>query len=77
MARLERFRIDGNALIGIQVALDGAIDLTDGVVSDNPIGANVQVAGFDLERLRDRVEYRDNGINLETAELAIPVPTGP
>lgn len=77
MARLERFRVRGNALIGVQVAFDGQLTLFDGEVSDNPIGANVQVPDYDLGRLNDRVLYRDNGINLDSTDLRIPDPTVP
>jgi len=52
----------------------GTLDLQDGVVSDNPIGANVQTEDFDIGRLQDRVAYRDNDRNLDAAALPVPEP---
>ena len=74
---LERFSVVDAALVGVQVAHDGEIDLLDGEVARCPIGANVQVDGYDLERLRNGVRYRDNGVNLDTAEIVIPDPGAP
>lgn len=76
-ASLERFRITQNAFIGVQIALDGELSLSDGEVAGNPIGANLQVPGYDIGRLSDRVLYRDNGTNLDAADLYIPNPTTP
>lgn len=70
--RLERFRVERAALAGVQVALGGSIDLVDGVIEGNPVGANVQIEGYDLARLTDRVFYRDNGVNLDAATLSLP-----
>jgi len=67
-----RFFVQQSAVCGIQVATDGAMDLHVGTVSHNPIGANVQVAGFDLARLSDRVAYSDNGTNLDSVGLPVP-----
>jgi hypothetical protein len=78
--RVERFRISDNALAGVQLArgvLDedapaGSMDLAAGVVSGNPVGANVQHAGYDLDRLTRDVVYADNLRNLDSAELVVP-----
>jgi hypothetical protein len=67
-----RFASNGNALCGVQVAADGAVDLYDGVVSGNLVGANVQSEDFDLSRLQRGVVYRDNGRNLDAAALPLP-----
>jgi len=48
------------------------MDLHDGVVSYNRIGANVQTGGFDIERLMDRVIYIDNDRNLDMSDLPVP-----
>lgn len=74
---LERFRVRRGALVGVQVAFDGSLSLVDGEIADNPVGANVQVPGYDLGRLMERVLYRDNGVNLESSELPIPDPVVP
>jgi len=68
------FRVSESALCGVQVASDGAIDLHGGEVSHNPIGANVQSAGFDVERLQDGVLFLDNEVDLDTAVLPVPEP---
>ena len=67
-----RFRVDGSPLCGIQLARDGQIDLSQGEVTNNAIGACVQNEGYDLDRLTDRVDYLDNGRNLESTDLPIP-----
>ncbi len=71
-ASITRFRIRDNALLGLQIASDGQLDLDDGEVRGHPIGANVQVPGYDLNRLTSRVQYRDNDTNLDTATLPVP-----
>jgi hypothetical protein len=69
------FRISNGALAGAQIALDGELDLSAGVVSDNPVGINIQVPDYDLNRLTDEVRFIDNGINLDSRELPLPPPT--
>lgn len=66
------FRIADNALCGVQLALGGEIDLSDGEVSGSPIGANIQTPDFDLGRLQSGVAFRDNDTNLDSS--AVPVP---
>lgn len=73
---LSRFVISGGALVGAQLATGGAVFLRDGVVRDNPVGVNVQVDGYDLTRLTERVLYVDNGVNLDSASIPIPDVTG-
>ena len=74
-AGLTRFRIERAALAGVQLSRDGSMDLSDGEISDNPVGVNLQVPGYDVGRLRDRVYYRDNGVNVDSSELPVPEPT--
>ena len=57
---------------GAQLAEDGVMDLSDGVISGHPIGVNVQVDGFDLDRLQTRVDYEDNVTNLDSTALPVP-----
>jgi len=71
---VRRFRIRDSSLAGAQVALDGGLDLHEGTVAGNPIGANVQVEGYDLARLSDDVEFVDNGVNLDALDLPVPDP---
>ena len=49
-----------------------AMDLHDGRVAENAIGANIQAMGFDSARLRDRVSYEANERNLVSEYLASP-----
>lgn len=67
-----RFRISDNALCGAQLTATGTIDLHEGEVSRNPIGANVQSDTFDVSRLEDHVLYLDNGRSLDSTELPVP-----
>jgi hypothetical protein len=41
------------------------------------IGACVQVDGYDLTRLSDEVEFRDNESNLDTTSLPVITPVNP
>jgi nitrous oxidase accessory protein NosD len=68
------FRIADNDFCGVQLAGEGVVDLHDGVVSGNLVGANVQTAGFDLTRLQDGVVFRDNVRDLDAEALPLPSP---
>lgn len=57
--------------------MGGTIDLHEGVVADNPIGINIQTEGFDLGRIRDRVTWGPNHVNLATTRLPVPEATPP
>lgn len=72
---LQRFRISHNALCGLQIADGALVTLAEGEISDNPIGANVQDEGYDLDLLSNDVRYVDNDVNMNDAPL--PVPTLP
>jgi len=78
-----RFLLTGNALAGVQIArggdesggmhpLYGTIDLHDGEISHQPVGANIQDSEFDVERLMDGVTYIGNDINLDMSVLPVP-----
>jgi len=84
---VERFQVTGSARCGVVLAhggyvdsseglilceAGGVVDLRDGEISNNAIGVNIQVEGFDVSRLTDGVVYRDNGIDLDTSELPVP-----
>lgn len=69
---LTRFVVSRAEVCGVQVAQGGEVDLDDGEVRDNPIGANVQDVDFDLARIQDGVRYLDNGISLDTSRLPLP-----
>jgi hypothetical protein len=85
-----RFLVTGSALCGVQLVLGGAVDedgdvvpyddggtmdLHEGEISGNAVcGINVQTEDFDVNRLIDRVVFRDNGVNLDMSD-DIYVPT--
>lgn len=64
--------IDGAPLCGLQVAENGALDVTSGVVSRSAIGACVQVDGYDLHRILDAVSFVDDERNLDTTSVYVP-----
>ena len=87
LVEMERFVVSKNALCGLQLAhgafindegiliiyeQGGTIDLFDGLVSQSPIGVNIQTEEFDIYRLMDKVLYIDNDINLDTRNLPVP-----
>jgi hypothetical protein len=49
-----------------------AVDAQSGSVEGSAIGACVQMDGYDLDRLTQDVEYRDNGTNLDSTMLPVP-----
>jgi hypothetical protein len=71
---VDRFAIHGSFLAGGQVATDGCLVMSHGIISDNPFGVNVQVQNFDYEKLTDDVVFRDNGMNIAARELPVPPP---
>jgi hypothetical protein len=71
---LSRFRLHSHALAGAQVAVRGEMDLRDGYVTDNPVGINVQIDGYDSSRLDRNVAFDRNGQNLDTTSLPVPPP---
>jgi hypothetical protein len=70
--RLVRFALERGAVCGVMVAGGGTVDLANGRVAGSEIGACVQVDGYDLARLMDRVVYEDNVTNLDTTTLPVP-----
>ncbi len=69
---LTAFRSYNAEFIALVLLEDGALDAHDGLVDNNPIGANVQIEGYDINRLRDDVIYVDNGMNLYLDEAPVP-----
>lgn len=82
---LERFRLEGNELIGAQVArgLDeheepneavGDLELRGGVVTRSLVGVNVAAEGYDLRKVSAQVWFSENGRDIETSVLPTPPP---
>lgn len=69
--RVTGFSVAHCALAGVQVG-GGVADLAHGRVSDNPIGANVQTAGFDFARLTTDVVFERNERAFDGNLLPIP-----
>ena len=66
------FVIASSRLCGVQVAFAGLLDLVRGEVRDAPVGACVQVAGYDVSRLNQSVDWIEVGSVIEATELPIP-----
>ena len=56
------------ALVGVKRPIGCQADFNDPFT----VGVNVQVEGYDLSRVMDRVVFRGNGVNLDSAELPVP-----
>jgi hypothetical protein len=69
---MERFVIEDSALCGVRVLDDASVTLRQGLIAGNAIGANVQAPGYDRSRLANEVDYRDNAVNFDQQELALP-----
>ncbi len=72
LVEIDDFVIQRNALAGVQIADGGEVFLRNGLIADNPVGVNIQDAPPNEAALTDGVIYRDNGINLDAAELPVP-----
>jgi hypothetical protein len=68
---MRRFLVQKSEICGVQV-IDASMDLYDGEVSGNPIGANVQSEELDVDRLARNVAYFDNGIDLDASKQSSP-----
>ena len=68
---IRRFHIAGSSLCGVHFVV-GALDLSEGLIEQNPIGVCVDVPDYDLGRLSNGVRLRDNGTPLESRELPVP-----
>jgi len=66
------FVVEDAATCGVQIAAQGQLDLTSGVIRGNAIGACVQVEEYDLGRLQSNVVYSDNDTSLDFTELPVP-----
>ena len=64
-------RVYDAPLCGVQIAFDGALDLSGGEITGATVGACVQVEGYDVRRLTNGVAY-DNATNIESTAHAIP-----
>ena len=71
------FQIQRASFCGAQIAGDSSLDLSNGEVVGNVIGACVQSDGYDLDRLTDGVLYLDNEVNLDSTSLPVPAPVLP
>jgi hypothetical protein len=79
-----RFVVEDGVLCGVQLAygalpetgrestVGGTADLHEGEVRGHPIGVNVQSSEQAVDRLQDRVAYRDNERNLDVTALPVP-----
>jgi hypothetical protein len=68
---LTGFTCNDAEMVGLQLIRDGTMDASIGDVMGNVIGANIQTAGFDLDRIMDRVRW-DNLVNLDGSALEVP-----
>jgi len=73
---IEDFLVMRNHLCGLQIGEEGDLLMRRGLVSDSPIGANIQQEDFPLTQIQDRVRYLRNAVNLDTSMLVVPAPIG-
>jgi hypothetical protein len=72
--RATGFELSGAPLCGVYLADGSSVDLIDGEIAGNDIGACVRVSDYDVARLTQRVRYRDNRVNVETVDFSVPEP---
>ncbi len=69
---LDQFSIGDIALCGVTVGAGGAIDLSNGVIAETPVGACVQEPGYDTERLHHDVRFVNVDIPLQATSYSLP-----
>jgi hypothetical protein len=74
VVRASGFEVTSAGDCGIQLSGNANLDLDDGVIASNAIGACVQQDGYDLSRLSTNVRYAENGTNLDATTLPVPTP---
>ncbi|MGF1469803.1 MAG: hypothetical protein ACFCGT_27070 [Sandaracinaceae bacterium] len=72
--QVSRFELAGGAVCGVQVASDGLLRLSSGIVRDHPIAICLQDPDYPVELLRQDVHYVDNPVILDTTGFALPDP---
>jgi hypothetical protein len=72
---LSDFSLEGCPVCGVRVLTGADVDLVDGTIRGNTIGACVEVDGYDLGRLNDNVTYVENESNLNSTSLPVPATT--
>jgi hypothetical protein len=74
-AHLNGFDVARAATCGVLVDGDfTAVDLEGGSLRESAIGACIQVAGYDVARVRNGVIYTDNGLDIVETSLPVPPP---
>jgi hypothetical protein len=81
---VDQFILDASALLGVRIDATGSIifgewfgstiNLSNGIVTNNPVGANIQNPDYDMSTLQDNVLWFDNDVNLDVEILVIPEP---
>ena len=74
--RATRFDVRDVALCGVVVGGDigvpTSVDLDTGTIAGAPVGACVQVDGYDVSRLRRDVQYGDVGLPTQATRYTLP-----
>lgn len=72
-----RFHLEGAEICGLWLDQGAGLDLRQGVIRGNPIGACIIDEAFDIGRISDDVRYEENGTNLDAPALPVPSPVEP
>jgi hypothetical protein len=74
-ATFDHFIVADNARVGVAIGPESSVDLTDGQITRNVIGASVQVDGYDVRRIQESVVYTENERNLDRGALPLAEPS--
>ncbi len=69
------FTLTTSAQCGVLIATGASASLSRGLVRGHPIGVCLQVPGFDVQRLTDKVDFVENGARLDASDLPLPTLT--
>jgi len=74
---MTRFEFDRAEICGVWLDQGGALDLRQGTIRGNAIGACIIDDAFDINRISDDVRYEDNATNLDSPVLPVPTLVDP
>jgi hypothetical protein len=70
---LDTFDIRTSSVVGMQLLEGATLAATEGMVTSNPVGVNVQGSGIDLTKVFDDVVVSMNTVDNDTQSLPVPV----
>jgi hypothetical protein len=73
---VSNFLLDNSDFAGVAIygPPEPTVHLSNGVVSNNPVGATITIPGYDVAPLEDNVQWVNNDVTFDSQQLNIPEP---